>query len=116
MGWTSMLFRLASRNPDLQKLIDRGYALRIDSNYLVVRNIPYLDAAGELCWGAIVTTINFIDADRIAPHDHQVFFAGGVPYGLNGQPIPFLGGGTVSVPLASADVVVQRSFSNKPPQ
>lgn len=111
-----MLFRLASRNPDLQKLIDRGYALRIDSNYLVVRDIPYLDAAGDLCWGAIVTTINFIDNDRVAPHDHQVFFAGGVPYGLNSKPIPFLGGGTASVPLAKADVVVERSFSNKPPQ
>lgn len=111
-----MLFPLASRNPDIQKLLDRGYALRLDSNYLVVRDIPYLDAAGDLRWGAIVTTMKDMDGTRVAPHDHQVFFAGGVPHGLNGKPIPFLGGGTASVPLAKTDVVVERSFSNKPPQ
>lgn len=111
-----MLFQLASRNPDIQKLLDRGYALRLDSNYLVVRDIPYLDAVGDLRWGAIVTTMKDIDGTRVEPHDHQVFFAGGVPHGLNGKPIPFLGGGTVSVPLAKPDVVVERSFSNKPPQ
>lgn len=111
-----MLFPLANRNPDIQKLLDRGYALRLDSNYLVVRDIPYLDVGGDLRWGAIVTTINDIDGTRVAPHDHQVFFAGGVPHGLNGKPIPFLGGGRASVPLAKTDVVVERSFSNKPPQ
>ena len=110
-----MLFQLANRNPDIQKLLDRGYALRIDSHNLVVRDIPYLDAAGDLQWGAIVSTMNDIDGSRVVPHDHQVFFAGGVPHGLNGKPIPFLGGGTASVPLAKADVVVERSFSNKPP-
>ena len=72
-----MLFQLASLNPDIQKLLDRGYALRIDSNNLVVRDIPYLDAAGDLQWGAIVSTMNDIDGSRVLPHDHQVFFSGG---------------------------------------
>jgi len=110
-----MLFQLASHNPDIQKLIDRGYALRLDSNYLVVRDIPYLDAERNLCWGAIVTALKDIDGKRVEPFDHQVFFAGGVPHGLDGNPIPFLGGGTATVTLAKTDVVVQRSFSNKPP-
>lgn len=82
-----MLFQLASHNPDIQKLIDRGYALRLDSDYLVVRDIPYLDAGGNLCWGAIVTVLKDIDGKRVEPVDHQVFFAGGVPYGLDGNPI-----------------------------
>lgn len=110
-----MLFLLASHNPDIQKLIDRGYALRLDSDYLVVRDIPYLDAEGNLCWGAIVTVLKDIDGKRVEPVDHQVFFAGGVPHGLDGKPIPSLGGGAASVTLAKTDVVVQRSFSNKPP-
>ena len=110
-----MLFQLASHNPDIQKLIDRGYALRFDSNYLVVRDIPYLDAEGNLCWGAIVTVLKDIDGKRVEPVDHQVFFAGGVPYGLDDNPIPSLGGGAANVTLAKTDVVVQRSFSNKPP-
>jgi hypothetical protein len=71
---------------------------------------------GDLRRGANVTTIKDIDGTRVAPHDHQVFFAGGVPHGLNGKPIPFSGGGAVSVPLAKSDVMGERSFSNKPPQ
>ncbi|MBY3087981.1 ThiF family adenylyltransferase [Rhizobium laguerreae] len=110
-----MLFQLASHNPDIQKLIDRGFALRFDSNFLVVRDIPYLEARGNLCWGAIVTVLKDIDGSRVEPVDHQIFFAGGVPYGLDGNPIPSLGGGAAEVTLAKTDVVVQRSFSNKPP-
>lgn len=110
-----MLFQLANHNPDIQKLIDRGFALRLDSNFLVVRDIPYLDAEGSLCWGAIVTVLKDIDGSRVEPVDHQIFFAGGVPYGLDGNPIPSLGGGEAQVTLAKNDVVVERSFSNKPP-
>ncbi|NKM21973.1 ThiF family adenylyltransferase [Rhizobium laguerreae] len=110
-----MLFQLASHNPDIQKLIDRGFALRFDSNFLVVMDIPYLNAEGNLCWGAIVTVLKDIDGSRVEPVDHQIFFAGGVPHGLDGNPIPSLGGGAAEVTLAKSDVVVQRSFSNKPP-
>ncbi|HEY2990736.1 MAG TPA: ThiF family adenylyltransferase, partial [Candidatus Binatia bacterium] len=53
---------------------------------------------------------------RVTQTDHQIFFAGSVPYGLDEKPIPNLGGGTCQITLseASKDVVVQRSFSNKP--
>ena len=53
---------------------------------------------------------------RVAQTDHQVFFAGSVPYGLDGEQISNLGGGPYHLALsdASKDVVVQRSFSNKP--
>jgi hypothetical protein len=66
--------------------------------------------------GAIVTKLEFIDQERVTQTDHQVFFAGSVPYGLDGKPIPNLGGGPTQLALseASKDVVVQRSFSNKP--
>jgi hypothetical protein len=109
-----LLIALANRNPDIKRLLDKGYALRIDSAHLVVRDIPYLDCERALQWGAIVTKLNFIDKERVEQHDHQIFFAGGVPYGLDGNPISNLGGGQASVTLEKTDVVVQRSFSNKP--
>jgi len=46
--------------------------------------------------------------------DHQIYFAGSMPHGLNGQPIPNLAGGPRTIPLSKVDVVVERSFSNKP--
>jgi len=106
---------LANHNPDLQRLLDKGYALRIDGAHLVVRDIPYLDSAGALCWGALVAKLEFIDRYRVRQDDHQVYFAGGVPHGRDGRPIVNLGGGPCALLLSKPDVVVQRSFSNKPP-
>ncbi len=111
-----MFKKLVSRNDDIRRLVETGYAVAFDSNCLVVRDIPYLDADRTLQTGAIVTKLVFIDQERVTQDDHQIFFAGSPPHGLNGEPIPNLGGGPTQLPLgeASSDVVVQRSFSNKP--
>jgi len=111
-----MYQKLANHNPDLKKLIDKGYAVTIDSNCLVVRDVPYLNEQGELQVGAIVAKLNFIDNERFEQTDHQIFFAGSPPYGTNGKPVPNLGGGPHTIQLSEkcADVIVQRSFSNKP--
>jgi len=110
-----MLKTLASRNADLRALLEKGYALALDTNYLVVRDIPYLDAAGELKWGAIVAKLVFEDDVTVRPEDHQVFWAGPRPYGLDGQVVRGLGGGDAQLSLSEhcSDVVVQQSFSHK---
>lgn len=110
-----MSIALANHNPDIKRLLERGYALRVDSDHLVVRDIPYIDADGALKWSAFVTVLVPTDGKQVRQQDHQVYFAGSVPYGLNGQPIPNLAGGLVNVPLVKKDVVIERSFSNKPP-
>lgn len=115
MGWFSVLIALANHNADIRQLMDRGYALRFDSKCLVVRDIPYLSSQLELCYGAIVSKLVFTDQNHVLQDDHQIYFAGDVPHGLNGQPIPNLAGGATTMQLAKPDVVVQRSFSNKPP-
>lgn len=112
-----MFQRLVSHNEDLAKLVDKGYAVALDvSNHLVVRDIPYLDAASTLQTGAIVAKLVFKDQDHVTPGDHQIYFAGSAPYQLDGTPIPNLGGGPSAIQLseACADVIVERSFSNKP--
>ncbi len=109
-----MLIELASHNEDLGRLLDKGYALRIDGAHLVVRDIPYLNSQGAVETGAIVAKLVFIDKLHVKQDDHQVYFAGSVPHGLNGQPIPNLAGGPTTMVLEKTDVVVQRSFSNKP--
>ena len=108
--------KLVSHNDDLRRLVDRGYAVAFDSNHLVVRDIPYLDNEKQLQVGTIVAKLAFIDQEHITQTDHQVFFSGSVPYGLDRKPIPNLGGGPTRLALsqASDDVVVERSFSNKP--
>ena len=111
-----MFHQLVNHNDDLRRLVERGYAVAFDCNHLVIRDIPYLDGEGELQIGAIVAKLEFIDQERVTQTDHQIFFAGSVPHGLDRKPIPNLGGGSTSVTLSEScsDVVVQRSFSNKP--
>lgn len=111
-----MFQKLVSRNDDLRRLVEKGYAVGFDTNHLVVRDIPYLDAEGKLQVGAFVAKLEFVDQERVTQTDHQILFAGTAPHGLDGKPIPNLGGGDVHVALSEAckDVVVRRSFSNKP--
>ena len=111
-----MFQKLVSHNGDLQRLVEKGYAVAFDSSCLIIRDIPYLDSAGQLQIGAIVAKLVFVDNERAIQDDHQIFFAGAAPYNIDGTVIPNLGGGPAQLALSGActDVVVQRSFSNKP--
>ena len=110
-----MATTLATHNADIDRLLKKGYALSIDSNHLVVRDIPYLDIRGELNIGAIVSILNYIDQYKVGMVDHQIYFCGSHPHELSGVPIRNLGGGPVQLKLTSDDLIVQRSFSNRPP-
>ncbi|MDP1956205.1 MAG: ThiF family adenylyltransferase [Polaromonas sp.] len=110
-----MLKILASRNPDLKTLLEKGYALAVDTNYLIVRDIPYLDSNGQLQLGAMVSKLVSEDDVIFRPSDHQILWTGPRPYGLDGQVVRGLGGGNAQLALSEQckDVVVQQSFSHK---
>jgi ThiF family len=116
MKCDSLFQTRVSRNPDLARLAEKGYAIDVDGGYLVVRDIPYLGPEGALRIGAIVTKLVFVDQDRVRQEDHQIFFAGSHPHNIDGSAIRNLGGGGCTLTLSKAfeDVVVERSFSNKP--
>lgn len=111
-----MFQKLVSHNEDLHRLVEKGYAVAFDSGCLVIRDIPYLDSARKLCLGAFVTKMESVNEDGVVQQNHQVSFAGGTPYGLDGKPIPNLGENPHTLALTSecGDVVVERIFSNKP--
>jgi len=108
--------QLVSHNEDIRQLVEKGYAVSFDSTYLIIRDIPHLDHELKVQIGAIVTKFVSVDNKKIKQEDHQIFFAGAAPYNLDGKLIPNLGGGTMTLALSEAckDIVVQRSFSNKP--
>lgn len=111
-----MFHQLVSHNDDLRRLMEKGFAFSIDGGYLVVRDVPYLDNQRQLQWGAFVAKLEFVDKLTVKQDNHQLWFAGSAPYGLDGRPIPNLGGGPTTLALGemSRDVIVQRQFSNKP--
>ncbi len=111
-----MFQRLASRNEDLRRLGEKGYAVAVDGAHLIIRDIPYLDSTGALQWAAFVAKLVFVDDVRVQQDDHQIYFSGTTPHNIDGSTVANLGGGPHQLILGSnsIDVVVQRSFSNKP--
>lgn len=109
-----MYTRLVNHNPDIERLVKRGYAVSFDSSYLIIRDIPYVDGDKKLQWGAIVSKMIFVDENHVKIENHVVFFCGSHPCELDGNPIKNLGGGATTLTLKSPDLVVQRTFSNKP--
>lgn len=109
-----MFQKLANHNDDLRRLLVKGYACSVDGTYLVVRSIPFLDHQGALQIGAFVTDLESVDKERVKQRNHQVYFTG-IPHGVDGNPIPYLGGGPATLTLTedSRDVVVTRIFSHK---
>lgn len=116
MEWNSLFQKLVSHNEDLERLAKKGFAVGFDQGLLIVRDIPYLDEQKQLHWGAIVAKLIDVDGSKVQQDDHQIYFAGTVPHNVDGTPVQNLGGGACSLPLSPeiTDVVVQRSFSNKP--
>ncbi|MGH7285639.1 MAG: ThiF family adenylyltransferase [Polyangiaceae bacterium] len=115
MECASKFHQLVNHNDDLRRLLEKGYAIKFDSEYLVVRDIPYLDQDKACRLGAIVTKLTFVDQVQLArPDDHQVFFCGSHPHNIDGSPMLGLGGGPAQLTLTDNSLVVERSFSNKP--
>lgn len=111
-----MYHKLVSHNDDIKRLVEKGYAVSFDSNYLVVRDIPYLDEALELQKAAFVAKLVFATNEVVKLEDHQVFFAGRLPHNQDGTPVANLNPRAASLALSEkeSDVHVIWQFSNKP--
>lgn len=109
-----MLKSLENHNDDIKRLIQKGYAVALDSSCLVIRDVPYLDENKNLQIGAMVSKLIFEDKVHVHADDHQMYFCGSHPCQQDGSRILNLGGGLRTLPLKSPDLIVQRSFSNKP--
>ena len=70
-----MFHQLVNHNDDLRRLVRKGYAVAVDSGYLIVRDIPYLGDRKQLQWGAFVAKLEFVDKLTVKQDDHQVWFA-----------------------------------------
>ncbi|MEP6789187.1 MAG: ThiF family adenylyltransferase [Acidobacteriota bacterium] len=111
-----MFQKLVSHNGDIERLVKKGFAVGFDIGLLIVRDIPYLNEQLQLQWGAIVAKLVDVDGKKVQQDDHQIYFAGSVPYNVDGTPVGNLAGGPHQLPLSPeiTDVIVERSFSNKP--
>ena len=90
-----------ARSPDLRCLQDEGYTLRIvDQAYLLVDNVPYVTAQGDVHEAMLVMNLALSDDVTVPPDTHVAHWTGKFPHRANGEKLIALlqeGAGTSSL-------------------
>lgn len=107
-----MSHQLISRSPHLQRLRNEGYNLEIKEGYLLVRDVPYVNAQREVCKGVLVMALTLVADVAGQPSDHTTHFAGDHPYDSQGRPLEQVVHSSETKQLLS-DLVVNHYFSVK---
>ncbi len=105
--------RLISHSPDLKRLRDEGYTVRIDQGHLVVHDIPYVTAERTVARAALVDPINLAVDRAQAPGNHTIFFTGTTPCDPEGRPLNQIINQVQTRQLAHG-ITATHSFSSKP--
>jgi hypothetical protein len=72
-------------SPDVQRLVDEGYTVSIDGDYIIVDKVPYVSAPGTVSYGAIISAYKTHNGIAQVGNDHVVWFTGSVPCTPTGQ-------------------------------
>lgn len=109
-----MSLRPIARSPDLQRLRDEGYDIRIHGGYLLVRDVPYVTAALEVKLGILVASLD-LDNDKAAvPQTHVAMWVGEHPCHSDGRKIITFENGSPPQDLGDG-LRVDFTFSAKAP-
>ena len=99
---------------DLRRLRDEGYEVEVREGHLLVHHVPYVGRSKTVAFGTLVSTLSLAGDRTTRPDSHIAFFAGEYPCHRDGSQIEQLRHQSGQQQLA-AQVVVDHSFSNKPP-
>lgn len=106
--------RLVRNSPDLVRLVQEGFALRIVEGFLVVDDIPYVDDNARVQWGSFLCPLDTSGTATAPPATHVMCFVGGVPRDQFGKPIKDLVHESVEKWSAGAGLTAACGFSQKP--
>lgn len=79
--------RLVRNSGDLQRLVDDGYTVRILNGYLVIDDIPYVDATQAVQWGSLLCPLDLAGEQTVKPTNHVMAFVGTAPCSKDGSEI-----------------------------
>lgn len=68
--------------PDVQRLVNDGYTVIVDGQYIILEKVPYVAAGPVVSWGAIISAY---DEKEGVKGDHTVWFTGSVPHNAKGE-------------------------------
>jgi hypothetical protein len=105
--------QLISRSRDLQRLRDDGYDVEIRSSYLLVKGVPYVNSAGQIKYGTLVSELTLAGDVTTTPNTHVAYFAGEHPCDKSGAELHKIKHGSARQQLAPG-LEIDHSFSSKP--
>lgn len=106
--------RLVRNSPDLARLVQDGFAVRIVNGFLVIGDVPYVDDAGQVQRGSFLCPLDLTGTTTAPPATHVMCFVGGIPRDHNGKPIEDLVNDGVEKWSAAPDLTATCGFSQKP--
>lgn len=105
--------QLISRNPDLLRLQEDGYEVAVVGGHLTIGNVPYVNPAGVVARGTLVSTLHLSGDRTQRPETHVVTFIGEKPCDARGRELTKVVIGSVDTNLGGG-LIVNHTFSSKP--
>ena len=78
---------LFSRNADLKRLRDEGYFVQQQGGFLVMREVPYVDAHRQVRTGTLISSLTLAGDETRTPDTHVVHWDGDFPCRADGVAI-----------------------------
>lgn len=104
---------LIDPNPHIQRLVNEGYKVTIDGQFLIIDNVPYISSANVISRAELISSYNVVGDVAVVGGDHTVWFTGSVPCMADGTSLSH-----VLVADEAKDTIagrqVQCRLSNKP--
>src|SRR5712664_813845 len=113
MEWCSMSPQPINRSPDLKRLRDEGYDIEIRAGYLLVKDVPYVDANRQVKRGILVSELSLAGDVTTVPNTHVAMFAGEYPCYKDGSRISQIENQSARRELAQ-NLIIDHTFSSKP--
>lgn len=104
---------LLNRSADLKRLRDEGYFVQIQGGFLVLREVPYVNAQREVKMGTLISALTMAGEVTRPPDTHVVFFDGEYPCNPDGTPLKAILHQSAKTVLGHG-LTSQHSFSSKP--
>lgn len=104
---------LFSRNADLAKLREEGYFVQVVGGFLVMREVPYVDANRNVCKGTLISSLALAGDQTRPPDTHVIHFDGEYPCFADGSRIAAIANQTTHFDLGSG-LTAEHAFSSKP--
>lgn len=108
-----MSLALFSLNPDLKQLRDEGYVVEQRGGYLVMHQVPYVNASRQVKMGKLFSSLTMAGERTCPPDTHVIFFDGDYPCHADGNPISAIMHQSLTSDLGHG-LTSRHSFSSKP--